>query len=116
MALALAASRPDTAPPADLTGRWSLEQTLPRFGVTFSTPCQLTQTGAAIQGVCGDQQGKTFAVTGSRSGGVVTLNYRTDFAGVSARFVFNGELQSDGGLKGTLAIGELPGTFTATRH
>jgi hypothetical protein len=115
MAMALAATTPGDAPRAGLSGAWTLTDTLPRFQVTFTLNCKLSQSDASLHGVCADPQGKASTVSGSVSGGKVIFSYRADFAGVASHFNYAGELQPDGRLVGTLLAGELAGTFQATR-
>lgn len=104
---------PTTAGAADISGAWKLEATGPRGGASATT-CTLTRTENNITGSCVTAQGATVEVTGAANGNDIDFGY--NLAGSPLRVDFNGAIQPDGSIKGTVTAAIPPAPFTGTKQ
>jgi hypothetical protein len=99
---------------ADVSGTWKVDGDVYANPVKFS--CALKQEGAALSGKATFEDGKEIAVTGSVKEKTVSFEFDTEHEGVAYHLVFTGTLGEDGGLKGTIAVAGVEGTFSATKQ
>ncbi len=109
-AVALAAS---TVLAVDVSGTWSVDGDVVGNPVKFA--CELKQNGDVLSGTA-KLEGKDAPITGSVKENVVTFEYDADSQGTTYHLVFTGTLGEDGGMKGTIAVAGVEGTFTAKKH
>ncbi len=103
-----------TALAADVSGTWKVDGDVVGNPVKFS--CALKQQDATLSGTATFEEGKNVAVTGSVKEKAVTFEFDFEHEGTTYHLVFTGTLGEDGGMKGTIAVAGVEGTFTATRH
>ncbi|HTX48172.1 MAG TPA: hypothetical protein VME40_02165 [Caulobacteraceae bacterium] len=104
---------PPIARAADISGAWKFEATGPRGGASTMS-CTLTRTGDNITGSCVTAQGETVDVTGAVNGDDVAFGYNV--AGSPLRVDFEGRVQTDGSIKGTVTASIPPVPFTGTKQ
>lgn len=103
-----------TALAADVSGTWKVEGDVYANPVKFT--CALKQTGEALAGTATFEGGKEAAVTGSVKENAVTFEFDTEHEGTTYHLVFTSTLGAEGGLKGTIAVAGVEGTFSAARQ
>jgi hypothetical protein len=99
----------------NLSGVWSFRVTT-ETGVTYPEVL-LEQDGDKLTGgYSSDALGQS-PVSGRVTGWEMTFSFSVDLGGQLAQVVYTGTIEEDGGIIGTLDIGDglLLGTFTATR-
>lgn len=102
-----------TATP-DVAGTWKVDGDV--YGNPVKFDCALTQDAEALSGTAKFEDGKEVPVTGSAKETTVTFEFDTESQGSTYHLVFTGTLGDDGGLKGTIAVAGVEGTFTATKQ
>lgn len=103
-----------TALAAGVAGTWKVEGDVYGNPVKFS--CALKESAAALTGTATFDDGKNVPVTGSFKDKTVTFEFDTEHEGTSYHLVFTGTIGEDGGMKGTIAVAGVEGTFTATKQ
>jgi hypothetical protein len=103
-----------TALAADLSGTWKVDGDV--VGNPVKLSCELRQQGPTLSGTATFEDGKAVAVTGSVKESTVTFEFDTEHEGTSYHLVFTGTLGQDGGMKGTIAVAGVEGTFSATKQ
>ncbi len=103
-----------TALAADFPGTWKVDGEVYGNPVKFS--CALKQQDAALSGTATFEGGKDLAVTGSVKEKAVTFEFDVEHEGTPYHLVFTGTLGEDGGMKGTIAVAGVEGSFTATKQ
>jgi hypothetical protein len=115
LALCLAAFTVVTAAAnTDVAGSWKVVGDV--YGNPVNFDCALKQDGEALTGTAKFDDGRETAVTGSVKEKTVSFEFDTDSAGTTYHLVFTGTVGDDGGLKGTIAVAGVEGTFTATKQ
>jgi opacity protein-like surface antigen len=113
LALCAAALAAVTVFAADVSGGWNVDGDVVgnpvKFAVTFK------QDGEALTGTA-TLEGKDTPVTGSAKEKAVTFEFDTENQGTAYHLVFTGTLGDDGGMKGSIAVAGVEGTFTATKQ
>jgi hypothetical protein len=109
-AVALAAV---TVTAADISGTWNVDGDVVGNPVKF--PCVMKQDGEALTGTA-TLEGKEVPVKGTVKDKAVTFEFDNDHEGTTYHLVFSGAIGDDGGLKGTIAVAGVEGTFTATKQ
>jgi len=109
-AVALAAV---TLAAADVSGTWNVDGDVVGNPVKF--PCVMKQDGDALTGTA-TLEGKEVPVKGTVKDKDVTFEFDNDHEGTTYHLVFSGTLGDDGGLKGTIAVAGVEGTFTAKKQ
>ena len=99
---------------SDVSGTWNVDGDVVGNPVKF--PCVMKQDGEALSGTATLEGGKDVPVTGTVKEKVVTFEFDTENQGSTYHLVFTGTLGDDGGLKGTIAVAGVEGTFTATKQ
>jgi hypothetical protein len=103
-----------TALAADVSGTWKVDGDV--VGNPVKLSCALKQQGATLSGTATFEDGKNAAVTGSVKESTVTFEFDSEHEGTIYHLVFTGTLGEDGGMKGTIAVAGVEGTFTATKQ
>ncbi len=98
---------------ADVSGTWNVDGDVVGNPVKF--PCVMKQDGEALTGTA-TLEGKEVPVKGSVKEKAVTFEFDNDHEGTTYHLVFSGTLGDDGGLKGTIAVAGVEGTFTAKKQ
>ena len=109
-AVALAAV---TAFAADVSGTWNVDGDVVGNPVKF--PCVMKQDGEALTGTA-TLEGKDVPVKGTVKDKTITFEFDNDHEGTTYHLVFSGTLGDDGGVKGTIAVAGVEGTFTAKKQ
>jgi hypothetical protein len=111
------AKEPAKAQPAaaktDLTGAWSLSLVLE--AITATPSLTLKQEGEKLTGEYVSQNYGKFPVTGTVKGNDVVFSVPMNIEGNAITAAYTGTLQPDGTLKGSVDLGQMGGTFTASR-
>ena len=97
---------------ADVSGTWKVDGDVQGHAVKFS--CTLVQEGEALSGTATLSDGKDVPVTGTSAD--TTVSFEFDTADGAYHLVFTGTVDSDGGIKGTIAVAGAEGTFTAVKQ
>jgi hypothetical protein len=98
----------------DVAGTWKVVGDV--YGNPVNFDCALKQDAEALSGTAKFEDGREVPVTGSVKEKDVTFEFDTENAGTTYHLVFTGALGDDGGLKGTIAVAGVEGTFMATRQ
>ena len=112
--VAVLAAAAVTASAPDVSGTWNVDGDVVGNPVKF--PCVMKQDGEALSGTATLEGGKDVPVTGTVKEKVVTFEFDTENQGSTYHLVFTGTLGDDGGLKGTIAVAGVEGTFMATKQ
>jgi hypothetical protein len=97
----------------DVAGTWKVEGDV--YGNPIKFDCALKQDGEALSGTAKFEDGAEVPVTGSVKEQATVFEFDTEKDGTSYHLVFTGTLGEDGGLKGSIAVAGVEGTFTATK-
>lgn len=112
LAVAVVALTAATALAADVAGTWSVE------GEVYGNPVKFTtvwkQDGETLSGTAALASGEV-PITGTVKEQAVTFEFDVEHEGMTHHMVFTGTLGDDAGLKGTIAVSGVEGTFTAHR-
>ena len=103
-----------TAAPADsINGSWQIKGDV--SGSPLNTVCEIKQSGAAITGVCTNEQGVKQPITGDVKEGTITFKHGGDYQGTELTITYSGKLESPTKLSGTVDVApfSVSGTFTA---
>ena len=119
IAAMLSCSAAGAASASDLAGSWVLKADFaPSAHYTFV--CTFKSDGSAIQGPCSAVQGRVLSTTGSSDGKRMRLKYSSDYNGSGLELNYNGEVLTDGSVKGTvtnrLGDGVFGGAPVTTDH
>jgi hypothetical protein len=98
---------------ADVAGTWNVDGDVVGNPVKFTTVWK--QDGEKLSGTA-TLEGKDTPVTGTVKEKTVTFEFDNDHEGTTYHLVFTGTLGDDGGLKGSIAVAGVEGTFTATKQ
>ncbi len=98
---------------ADVAGTWNVDGDVVGNPVKFTTVWK--QDGEKLSGTA-TLEGKDTPVTGSVNDKTVTFEFDNDHEGTTYHLVFTGTLGDDGGLKGSIAVAGVEGTFTAKKQ
>jgi hypothetical protein len=96
---------------AHITGTWRLTGRI--ADVTIDRVCTIEQTEGKIQGPCKNQAGDK-VLNGVVDGDTVTWKYEAKYDGATVRLVFNGTVESDSAIKGTITASDTAGSNTTT--
>jgi opacity protein-like surface antigen len=114
LAVCLVALFAPAALAADVSGTWTVDGDVYGHPVNFT--CVLKQDGETLSGTA-TLGPNSVPVTGRVTDRKVAFEYdATGDDGTTYHLVFTGTLGEDGGLKGTIAVAGVEGTFTATRQ
>jgi len=113
LALAVVALTAATALAADIAGTWNVDGDVVGNPVKFTTVWK--QDGEALSGTA-TLEGKEVPVTGTVKDKAITFEFDTEHEGSTYHLVFNGTLGDDGGLKGTIEVAGVEGTFSALKQ
>lgn len=108
----LAAATLSAAP--DVAGTWKVDGDV--YGNPVKFDCALKQDGEALAGTAKFEDGKEVPVTGSLKENTATFEFDTESQGSTYHLVFTGTIGDDGGMKGSIAVAGVEGTFTATKQ
>jgi hypothetical protein len=98
---------------ADVAGTWNVDGDVVGNPVKFTTVW--TQEGETLSGTA-TLEGKDVPVSGTVKESAVTFEFDAENNGTTYHLVFTGTLGEDGGLKGSIAVAGVEGTFTATKQ
>jgi hypothetical protein len=107
------AKAPSAAAKTDLTGAWSLSLMLET--ITATPSLTLKQEGEKLTGEYVSQNYGKFPVTGTVKGNDVAFSVPMNIEGNAITAAYTGTIQPDGSLKGSVDLGQMGGTFTASR-
>jgi hypothetical protein len=99
---------------ADVSGAWNVDGDVVGNPVKF--PCVLKQDGETLSGTATLEGGTDVPVKGTVKESAVTFEFDSEREGQTYHLVFTGTLGDDGGVKGTIAVAGVEGTFTATKQ
>lgn len=113
--LALVVFRPASAQDVDVTGTWIFDVTT---GQGSGTPTvTLEQEGGSLTGHYSSANLGEAELTGTVRGREIRFTFDTPLQGQTLTVVYEGTVQDDGSIEGTIDIGGLArGTFTASRE
>ena len=99
---------------SSVAGEWQIERSA--VGNASKQTCTFTQQGSELAGNCTASAG-TASLTGKVDGKTITWTYKSDSQGGPVTVVYNGTLDSDSQMTGTVTAVEfsIQGEFTATR-
>ncbi|MGA8598536.1 MAG: hypothetical protein WB676_27780 [Bryobacteraceae bacterium] len=105
------AALPSFADP--LAGKWQIHSNI--AGNESDLTCDLTQKDADLSGTCKSEQ-QTVTITGKVDGKKVTWSYKSEYNGSPLTVNYEGKLESDTKIVGTVTVPEfsVDGDFTAT--
>jgi hypothetical protein len=98
---------------ADVSGDWKLEGEI--AGVRINRTCALKQEGSRLSGKCKGAANEV-ELSGEVAAKNVTWKYDTDYMGTKLTLTYQGILESETTIKGTIAAAEVTGSFTATKQ
>ena len=98
----------------DVSGTWKVDGDVVGNPVKFTEV--LKQDGEKLSGTATLEGGKDVAVTGSVKEKTVSFEFDSESQGSTYHLVFTGTVGDDGGLKGTIAVAGVEGTFTAKKQ
>src|SRR5262245_44931488 len=98
---------------AAVAGTWNVDGDVVGNPVKFTTVWK--QDGETLSGTA-TREGKEVPVTGTVKEKVVTFEFDTVHEGTTYHLVFTGTIGDDGGMKGSIAVAGVEGTFTATKQ
>lgn len=112
----LVASVPALTPVADsplLSGTWQIHNNI--AGNESDRPCTFVQNGDSLTGTCPSERGEV-KLTGEVKEKTVSWSYRSEYEGSPITVKYQGTLQSDTKISGTVNVAEYgaDGDFTAT--
>jgi hypothetical protein len=113
LACALVALTAVTLLAADVAGTWNVDGDVVGNPVKFTTVWK--QEGETLSGTA-TLEGKDIPVSGTVKESAVTFEFDAENNGTTYHLVFTGTLGDDGGLKGSIAVAGVEGTFTATKQ
>jgi hypothetical protein len=99
---------------ADFAGTWNISSKVGENPV--SIVCTLVQTRDALTGSCKPEAFDPSELTGAVTGSSAKWGYDVVFNGSQNHVEYEGALQADGTLAGTLRLGPMPVPFTAVRQ
>ena len=102
-----------TAFAADVSGTWNVDGSV--YGNEVKYACSLRQDGEKLTGTA-TLGGKDVPVTGTVKDKALTWTFQVDYNGAPLDLEFNGTLESDTDIKGTIAVMGVEGAFTAKRQ
>ena len=85
-------------------------------GLQYVVVCTFKAEGERLHGPCDLTQGPTLQSSGTTEGSTVAIGYDTEDQGKTLHVVYNGDLLSDGSLKGTINAGDSVGAFSAIKQ
>jgi opacity protein-like surface antigen len=98
---------------ADVAGTWNVDGDVVGNPIKFTTVWK--QDGETLSGTA-TLEGKDIPVTGTVKDKTITFEFDNDHEGTTYHLVFTGTLGDDGGLKGSIAVAGVEGTFTAKKQ
>lgn len=99
---------------ADISGKWTFQ--VQTDGGAGSPTFVLKQEGETLSGTYSGLFGER-PITGSVKGNRVVIEIKIEVQGQSATVVYNGSVESDTEMKGTVKLGELgEGTWTGKKN
>jgi len=98
---------------ADVAGTWNVDGDV--VGNPGKFPMTLQQDGEALTGTATLEGGKDVPVKGTSKDQAITFEFDSESAGSTYHLVFTGMVGDDGGIKGTIAVAGVEGTFTAAK-
>lgn len=104
----------DAALAADFSGSWNISATIGTSPATIQ--CTIVQKGDALTGTCKPAQFDPSPITGAVTGSSAKWGYDVVFNGNQNHVEYDATLGADGKLSGTLHLGPMPVTFTATKE
>ena len=113
LTLSLLAALATAAPADSITGSWQIKGDV--SGSPLNTVCELKQSGAALTGVCTNDQGVKQPITGDVKDGTITFKHGGDYQGTELTITYSGKLETPTKLSGTVDVApfSVSGTFTA---
>lgn len=98
---------------ASLSGTWQIHNNI--AGNESDLPCTFVQNGDNLTGTCPSERGEV-KLTGEVKGKKVTWSYRSEYEGSPITVKYEGILQSETKITGTVNVAEYgaDGEFTAT--
>jgi hypothetical protein len=97
----------------DLTGNWKLEGDV--ADAHIDRMCTIKQAENKLSGTCKSKTNET-ALTGDVNGKKVTWQYQADYQGQKVTVVFDGTLDSNTAIIGTISAEGASGKFTAKKQ
>jgi hypothetical protein len=107
---------PGLAAAADLTGAWKISANVADMPITIL--CNLTQSGAALSGTCGLQDGPgapTAFTGGTVDGDAAKWAYDDKFQDMPLHVAYTAVVK-DAAMTGTVTVFDMPNPFTAVRQ
>lgn len=102
-----------TVSAADLSGTWKVEGDV--MGNALNFTCVLKQDGEALSGTA-TLEGQNLPVKGSVKDRAVTFQFDVRYGESAYTNVFTDTLGEDDVIRGTIAVANVEGTFTAKRQ
>lgn len=101
---------------ADISGVWKVDGSVENNPVTPT--CTLKQTDAKVSGSCNFDADHVTDITGEVKGKEVTWKLTLEYQGTDYTLTFNGTLDSDASIKGSIAVNpsDTNGDFTAKKQ
>lgn len=98
---------------SSLSGTWQIHNNI--AGNESDRPCTLVQNGDNLAGTCPSERGEV-KLTGEVKGKKVTWSYRSEYEGSPITVKYEGTVQSETKITGTVNVAEYgaDGEFTAT--
>ena len=98
---------------ADVAGTWNVDGDVYGNPVKFATVWK--QSGEELSGTA-TLEGKDVPVKGTVKDKAVTFEFDSEHQGTTYHMVFSGAVGDDGGIKGSIAVAGVEGTFTAKKQ
>ena len=98
---------------ADVAGTWNVDGDVYGNPVKFATVWK--QSGEDLSGTA-TLEGKDVPVKGTVKDKAVTFEFDSEHQGTTYHMVFSGAVGDDGGIKGSIAVAGVEGTFTAKKQ
>ncbi len=97
----------------DVAGTWNVDGDVYGNPVKFATVWK--QSGEELSGTA-TLEGKDVPVKGTVKDKAVTFEFDSEHQGTTYHMVFSGAVGDDGGIKGSIAVAGVEGTFTAKKQ
>ena len=97
----------------DVAGTWNVDGDVDGNPVKFATVWK--QSGEELSGTA-TLEGKDVPVKGTVKDKAVTFEFDSEHQGTTYHMVFSGAVGDDGGIKGSIAVAGVEGTFTAKKQ